>query len=224
MSAGLQRRRRPQDDRQRPARHRLHARLRHRGQHRARGRRSAAHDGGEPSPRDGGGGDGTPRRLDRGQRRHGRRRGLHPDPREALPPRGHVPDAGGAGGAAGCSRSWSWPKARTRRRGAARERRLRASSGIGYRVAARDRGAPEGRDPRHGPRPRPARRLPHRLRPRARHPLRDCRRGARARGPVRRDGRAPGHAASSPFRSTRRPRGRSTVDLEQFADAEVFFG
>ena len=40
---GVQRRRRAEDDRQRPRRHRLHLRLRHRGQHRDRGHRPAAH-------------------------------------------------------------------------------------------------------------------------------------------------------------------------------------
>ena len=40
---GIRVRRRPQDHRQRPVRHRLHLRLRHRGQHRHRGHRPAAH-------------------------------------------------------------------------------------------------------------------------------------------------------------------------------------
>ena len=59
-------RRRAEDDRQRPLRHRLHVRLRHRGLDRDRGDRPAAHDGGVAQPRDGRRGDGPPRRLDRG--------------------------------------------------------------------------------------------------------------------------------------------------------------
>ena len=79
-----QRRRRAQDDRQRPRRHRLHLRLRHRGQHRDGGDRPAAHHGRVAPPRAGRRGDGPARRLDRPARRPRRRRQRHPDPRAAV--------------------------------------------------------------------------------------------------------------------------------------------
>ena len=64
-----QRRRRAQDDRQRPVRHRLHLRLRHRGEHRDGGDRPAAHHRRVAPPRAGRRGDGPARRLDRAARR-----------------------------------------------------------------------------------------------------------------------------------------------------------
>ena len=73
-------RRRAQDDRQRSGRDALHVRLRLRRRLRDRCARPPAHDGGEPQPRDGAGGDGPLRRLDRAVRRHCRRRGRDPDP------------------------------------------------------------------------------------------------------------------------------------------------
>ena len=74
----------PEDDRQRPVRHRLHLRLRHRGQHRDGGDRPAAHDGRVAPPRAGRRGDGPARRLDRAARGHRRRRQRRADPRAAL--------------------------------------------------------------------------------------------------------------------------------------------
>ena len=58
-------RRRAEDDRQRPLRHRLHVRLRHGGDDRDRGDRPPAHDGRVAQPRHGRRGDGPARRLDR---------------------------------------------------------------------------------------------------------------------------------------------------------------
>ena len=66
---GVQRRRRAEDDRQRPQRHRLHVRLRHRGQHRDGGDRPAAHHGRVAPPRADRRGHGPARRLDRAARR-----------------------------------------------------------------------------------------------------------------------------------------------------------
>ena len=63
--ARRQRRRRAEDHRQRPVRHRLHLRLRHRGQHRDGGDRPAAHHRRVAPPRARRRGDGPPRRLDR---------------------------------------------------------------------------------------------------------------------------------------------------------------
>ena len=73
-------RRRAEDDRQRPLRHRLHVRLRHGRDDRHRGDRPPAHDRRVAQPRDGRRGDGTPHRLDRRHERHRRRRRRHPDP------------------------------------------------------------------------------------------------------------------------------------------------
>ena len=68
----------------------LHVRLRHGGLDRDGGDRPAAHDGRVAQPRDGGRGDGTPHRLDRGHERDRRRRGRDPDPRAADHGRGRV--------------------------------------------------------------------------------------------------------------------------------------
>ena len=59
------RRRRAEDDRQRPVGHRDDVRFRHRGADRHRCHRSAAHDGRVARPRHGGRGDGSPRRPHR---------------------------------------------------------------------------------------------------------------------------------------------------------------
>ncbi|CAA9316647.1 MAG: 6-phosphofructokinase, partial [uncultured Gemmatimonadaceae bacterium] len=56
---------RAEDDRQRREWDGDHVRLRHRGEHRARGDRPSAHHGREPRPRDGAGGDGAARRVHR---------------------------------------------------------------------------------------------------------------------------------------------------------------
>ena len=74
----------PEDHRQRPVRHRLHLRLRHRGQHRDRGDRPAAHHRRVAPPGARRRGDGPARRLDRPARRHRRRRQHRADPRAAL--------------------------------------------------------------------------------------------------------------------------------------------
>ena len=88
--ARLPGRRRPEDDRQRPLRDRLHVRLRHGGLDLHRGDRPAAHDGGVAQPRHGRRGHGPPHRLDRGHERHRRRRGRDPHPRAADHGRGGV--------------------------------------------------------------------------------------------------------------------------------------
>ena len=74
--------RRPEDDRQRSLRHRLHVRLRHRRVHRDRGDRPSAYDRGVAQPRHGRRGDGPPDRLDRGDERHRRRRRRDPRARD----------------------------------------------------------------------------------------------------------------------------------------------
>ena len=83
--------RRAQDDRQRPRRHRHDLRLRHRRAGGHRRDRPPAHHGREPQPRDGGGGDGPPRRLDRPALRPGRRRRRDPDPRAPVRHRRGLP-------------------------------------------------------------------------------------------------------------------------------------
>ena len=77
-----QRPRRPQDDRQRPARDRLLVRLRHGRQHRHRRDGPPAHHGRLAPALHGRRGHGPPRRLDRPARRHRRRR-----PRDPASPR-----------------------------------------------------------------------------------------------------------------------------------------
>ena len=84
---GGRRRRRAEDDRQRPRRHRLHLRLRHRGQHRDGLDRPPAHHGREPQAHADRRGHGPPRRLDRRPRRPRRRRQRDPHPRAAIRPR-----------------------------------------------------------------------------------------------------------------------------------------
>ncbi len=81
---GRERRRRSEDDRQRPERHRLHLRVRHCGQHRDGGDRPPAHDRRvAPSCLDHRG-DGSARGLDRPACGVGRRGQRHLDPRGAV--------------------------------------------------------------------------------------------------------------------------------------------
>ena len=80
--------RRPQDDRQRPQRDRLHLRLSDRGADRDRGDRPPAHDRRVARPRHRLRGHGPRRRLDRLLLRHGRRRRRHPRARAAVRHRG----------------------------------------------------------------------------------------------------------------------------------------
>ena len=87
--AGLGRRR-AQDDRQRPQRHRAHLRLRHRRADLRRRHRPAAHHRREPRPGHGRRGDGPPRRPHRALGGHRRRGDDGPHPREALRHRGGV--------------------------------------------------------------------------------------------------------------------------------------
>ena len=110
-------RRRAQDDRQRPQRHRLHVRLRHRGQHRDGGDRPAAHDGRVPPPRADRGGHGPARRLDRAARGHGRRRQRHPHPRGAVRHRAGLRRTSSPGSRPTTRRSSSSPRAPRRPRG-----------------------------------------------------------------------------------------------------------
>ena len=113
-----QRRRRAEDDRQRPVRHRLHVRLRHRGQHRDRGHRPAAHHRRVPPPGARGRGDGPARRLDRAALRHRRRRQHRADPRAAVRHRARSARSSRPASRASTPRSWSSPRARSRRRAA----------------------------------------------------------------------------------------------------------
>ena len=83
-------RRRAQDHRQRHHGHRCHVRLPHRRSSRHRCHRPSAHHGRVTRSRDGGGGDGTRRRVDRDLCRHRRRGHRDPDSGDALRPRRRV--------------------------------------------------------------------------------------------------------------------------------------
>ena len=135
LRQGHEDRRRAEDDRQRRERHDHDVRLRHRGQHRARGDRQAAHDRGESRPRDRDGGDGARRGIHRAalrRRRHGRR-----DPHSRDPVRHRARCARRSGRAtrrAGISRSSSSPRARFRAVGdVAHARRVAAGPGAAHR-------------------------------------------------------------------------------------------
>ena len=108
-------RRRAEDDRQRPRRHRLHLRLRHRGQHRDGGDRPAAHHRRQPPPGADRRGDGPPRRLDRLPRRPRRRRQRDPDPRAASSTSSGSASSSGGASRATTRRSSSSPRAPSRR-------------------------------------------------------------------------------------------------------------
>ena len=189
---------RPQDDRQRPLRHRLHVRVRHGALDRDRGHRPAALDRRVPRPRHGLRGDGPPRRLDRAPVRHGRRRRRRADPRAAghrrallradrppPPARQGLLDRGGQRGLGAALRG-----RRCAAGGRARGGRLRPHPPGRHRRDAgrRDRAAHGLRDARHPARSRPARRVAHRARPRAGDPLRPASGRPRVRGVVRHDG------------------------------------
>ena len=178
--------RRAEDDRQRPRRHRLDLRVRHGGVDRDRGDRPAAHDRRVARPRDGGRGDGPPRRLDRRAERHrGRRRRRAdprvPDRRSSAAPTCAARHARGSdfsivvvvGGLAADPRG----RLRGSRDADRRARRLRARPPRRRRrPAGRGAEAPDRlRDPRDGPRPPAARRLADGVRPRARDTLRPAR-------------------------------------------------
>ena len=107
-------RRGAQDDRQRPGRHRLHVRVRHRGEHRDGGDRPAAHHRREPSPGADRRGDGQARGLDRAARRAGRRGERDPHPREAVQHRTRSADTWSTGSRPGTRRSWWSPRAPAR--------------------------------------------------------------------------------------------------------------
>ena len=211
------RRRRAEDDRQRPRRHRLHVRLPDRGADRHRRDRPPAHHGRVAQPRDRRRGHGAHRGLDRLLLRDGRRRRRDPRARAAVrhrgglragppPPRERpfVLDRRGRRGGDAEGR-----RGQVRVRG--RDGRLRPRAARRHRRAprARDRGAHRLRVAHDDPRPRPARRHAAGLRPRARDALR--RGGDRRRGPgqLRQDGRAARAPRSSSCRSTRRWPSRS---------------
>ena len=154
---GVQRGRRPQDDRQRSRRHRRHVRVRHRAAHRHRGDRPAAHDRREPQPDPRGRGDGPDRGLDRAALGRRRRRRRDPDPGDPVRHRRGVP--------ADPPASRARPVLLDRRRGrgrdaeggndAGRARRGRSTSsaipgwaGSGTRSSARSRTAPATRPAR----------------------------------------------------------------------------
>ena len=145
---GPARRRRAEDDRQRPRQDGDHLRLRHRRLLRHRVHRPAALDRGLAPARDGGRGDGPLRRLDRAQRRRLRHRRRDPDPRDPLRPRrGGREDPRARRARARASRSSWWPRARSPKGGALRGRSRRRPApaerlgGVGERVAARARQA-----------------------------------------------------------------------------------
>ena len=183
--------RRPEDDRQRPRRHRLHVRLPDRGPDRHRRDRPPAHDGGVAQPRDRRRGDGAHRGLDRVLLGDGRRRRRDPRARAAVRHRGGL--------RAGPPPPRERPLVLDRRgrrggdaEGRRRQVRVRGRDGrLRPRPPGRDRGPARARDrgahrlrvAHDDPRPRPARRHAARLRPRARHALRgrrDRRGGRRA--------------------------------------------
>ena len=185
--------RRAQDHRQRHQRHRPHLRLRHRGRRRDRGDRPAQDHRGVPPAGDGRRGDGPARRLDRPGGRHGRRRARHLRARAPLRPRRPGEDGRGAlrprqevrrhlrrrGRPPGRRTPWTTASARSTSSATS------ASHGIGTTLARElETPARQGGPPGH-PRPRPARRRPHRLRPGAGHPLRLARRGGRPQGRLR---------------------------------------
>ncbi len=185
------RRRRAEDDRQRPLGYRLHLRIPHRGADRDRRHRPAAHDGREPRPCDDRRGDGPARGLDRDLLRDGRRR--RRDPRSRRRRSTSTRCAGGsrtATAAAPTSRSSSSPRVRRRRtaRWSCRSGEVDdfghvRLGGIAQPLAGRDRAAHGFRGAHDRARSRAARRQPDRVRPRDRDPLRrrGDRRGARGR-------------------------------------------
>ena len=142
-------RRRAEDDRQRPLRHGLHLRLRHRGDHRDGGDRPAAHDGRVAQPRHGRRGDGPSRRLDRRDERHRGRRRRDPHSRAADDRRG------GLRGGAPSARARQELLDRRRQRGLRAHVRGRREPGR-RRRGARDRSvrARDARRCRRDPRPR----------------------------------------------------------------------
>ena len=99
----------PEDHRQRPLRHRLHLRLRHRRDHRHRGHRPAPLHRRGPQPGHRLRGDGTARRTHRAPLRHRRRRGRDPGPRAPRRPRAtwSATSAPGSGGGAASPSWWS---------------------------------------------------------------------------------------------------------------------
>ncbi len=108
--------RRPEDDRQRPRRHRLHVRLPDRGADRHRRDRPAPHHRRVPQPRDRRRGDGSPRGVDRRLRRDGGWGRRDPRPRAPLRRRGGLRSTCAAATTrAAASRSSSSARARRRR-------------------------------------------------------------------------------------------------------------
>ena len=159
------------------SRHRLHVRLRHRGQHRDRGHRPAAHHGRDPPPRPDRRGHGPPRGLDRAARRPGGGANVILIPEkpfdidQVVPVRGEPvpapttrrssssPRAPCRPRATWCCRARSWTRSATSASAAS------ALAGRGDREAHRQGGA------HHRARARPARRHADRVRPGARHPF-----------------------------------------------------
>ena len=146
---------------------RRHVRIRHRAARRHRGDRPPAHDRREPQPDPGRRGDGPQRRVDRAALRDRRRRRRDPDPGDPVRHRGGVP----ADPPPPRARALLLDRGRGRGRdaqggddGRCRQRRAWTSSAIPrlgrdrLRARAGDRAAHRLRDPRHGARPRPARR------------------------------------------------------------------
>ena len=227
-------RRRAQDDRQRPRRHRRDVRLPDRRADRHRRDRPPAHDRRVAQPRDGGRGDGPPRRLDRDLRGDRRRRRRDPRARAAVRHRaGRRAPAPAPRARAAASRSSSSPRAPTPREGTLHDPRGRPPTdafgharlgGIGVALEQEIERRTGYREPRHDPRPRPARRHAGGVRPRAGDPLRRRRDGRRGRRALRRDGRR-----CAARRSSRSPLGQALrepklLDPALYATAELFFG
>ena len=211
-------------------RHRLHLRLRHRGQHRDGGDRPAAHHGRVAPPRADRRGHGPARRLDRAARRHGRRRERHPHPGAARSrSSGCAPTSRAASRRTTRRSSW-WPRARCRPTAARRvlDKGLDAFGharlgGIGEWLADEIEKTHRQGGAHHRARPHPARRHADRVRPDARHPVRAAchRRGERER--LGHDGRAARHR-HRPGAAGRRDHRAEARQPELYAEAEVFFG
>ena len=188
------RRRRAEDDRQRPRRDRPDVRLRHGGLDRDRGDRPPAHDGRVARPRDRRRGHGPPRRLARRRERHRRRRRRRADPRVPA----HRRALRRADPAAARARQGLLDRRRQRglaadarggRRGALDARPASVDAfghvrlgGVGQQLADAARADHRLRDARDDARAPAARRHADRLRPHPRDALRAARGRARARG------------------------------------------
>ena len=174
-------------------------------------------------------GDGPARRLDRAARRHGRRSQRHPDPRDPVRHRPGVPLRRGPLPAhyapiivvsEGAKPKEGDEVLHSEGTDAFGHVRL---GGIGDVARAGDRGAHRQGGPRHGARPRPARRHADGVRPLAGHPVRparDRRRGHRRWGTMM--ALRGTDIVTVPLAEATKE--LKVVDPALYAEAEVFFG